>query len=239
MADIKTNLRLSFSLSLPASQKAETAAKHFVEKLGLKNTKVLSQQALDDSLTHFEVIAQSDNGITLDVDDVSEKKEPLENFPQINAFVREKFSRKFVILGGCLAKDTDALLLDTIFTMSGYLGDDGLERYPMFRATNYRTELSPKELGQAVAEKQADAVIVSKVSSQEDPVIVLRKFLRELECTEGIPKHLVKVCLGPRITDKLAKEIGYDAGFGPGTLPSQVAGYLVSEAARRIENPIF
>lgn len=237
MVDTKTNLRLSFSLSLPASQKAEAAARHFVEKLGLKNTEVLSQQALDDSLTHFEVMAQSDDELEIDGEGPSEKKEPaLDNFLEINAFVRKKFSRKFVILGMCLAKDTEALLLDTIFTMNGYLGDDGLERYPMFQAVNYRAELSPKEFLEVIAKKQADAVVISKVSSQEDPVVELRKFLREFEHAEGIPRHLVKVCLGPRMTDKIAKDIGYDAGFGPGTKPSQVAGYVVCEAAKRIEH---
>jgi len=33
---------------------------------------------------------------------------------------------------------------------------------------------------------------------------------------------------GPRIDHKLALELGFDAGFGPGTKPSDVAGYLVT-----------
>jgi beta-lysine 5,6-aminomutase beta subunit len=32
---------------------------------------------------------------------------------------------------------------------------------------------------------------------------------------------------GPRIDHKLALELGYDAGFGPGTKPSDVASFLV------------
>jgi beta-lysine 5,6-aminomutase beta subunit len=32
---------------------------------------------------------------------------------------------------------------------------------------------------------------------------------------------------GPRIDHKLALELGFDAGFGPGTKPSDVASYLV------------
>jgi beta-lysine 5,6-aminomutase beta subunit len=32
---------------------------------------------------------------------------------------------------------------------------------------------------------------------------------------------------GPRIDHKLALELGFDAGFGPGTKPGDVASYLV------------
>ena len=39
---------------------------------------------------------------------------------------------------------------------------------------------------------------------------------------------------GPRIDHKLALELGYDAGFGPGTKPSDVANYLVGEVLRRM-----
>jgi beta-lysine 5,6-aminomutase beta subunit len=39
---------------------------------------------------------------------------------------------------------------------------------------------------------------------------------------------------GPRIDHRLAQELGYDAGFGPGTRPSDVANYLVGEVLRRM-----
>ena len=38
---------------------------------------------------------------------------------------------------------------------------------------------------------------------------------------------------GPRIDHKLARELGYDAGFGPGTRPSQVASYVLQELLAR------
>jgi beta-lysine 5,6-aminomutase beta subunit len=31
----------------------------------------------------------------------------------------------------------------------------------------------------------------------------------------------------------LAKELGYDAGFGPGTKPARVAAFLLEEVGRR------
>ena len=53
-----------------------------------------------------------------------------------------------------------------------------------------------------------------------------RQGLREVQLILG----------GPRIDHKLARELGYDAGFGPGTRPSQVIGYIVQAmlAARGI-----
>jgi beta-lysine 5,6-aminomutase beta subunit len=38
---------------------------------------------------------------------------------------------------------------------------------------------------------------------------------------------------GPRISHEVARELGYDAGFGAGTTPDQVATYIVKELVRR------
>ena len=39
---------------------------------------------------------------------------------------------------------------------------------------------------------------------------------------------------GPRIDHRLAVELGYDAGFGAGTRPSDVASWLVGAVLRRM-----
>jgi len=38
---------------------------------------------------------------------------------------------------------------------------------------------------------------------------------------------------GPRISNAFAKELGYDAGFGPRTTPLEVAAFLAQEVVRR------
>ena len=45
--------------------------------------------------------------------------------------------------------------------------------------------------------------------------------------------RVLMICGGPRISHELAIELGYDAGFGAGTLPNQVASYIAAELARR------
>jgi len=53
---------------------------------------------------------------------------------------------------------------------------------------------------------------------------------------EGIREHVVLVCGGPRITNELAKELGYDAGFGPGKFAEHVATFMVKLLAARLAN---
>ena len=38
---------------------------------------------------------------------------------------------------------------------------------------------------------------------------------------------------GPRVTHQMALECGFDAGFGTGTKPSEVASYIVEELIKR------
>jgi beta-lysine 5,6-aminomutase beta subunit len=41
------------------------------------------------------------------------------------------------------------------------------------------------------------------------------------------------ICGGPRISNELAKELGYDAGFGAGTYADIVATYFIKEIVKR------
>ena len=50
---------------------------------------------------------------------------------------------------------------------------------------------------------------------------------------EGKRGQVILACGGPRVTNELAKELGYDAGFSKGTLPHHLATYLVREVAAR------
>jgi beta-lysine 5,6-aminomutase beta subunit len=38
---------------------------------------------------------------------------------------------------------------------------------------------------------------------------------------------------GPRISHELAKELGYDAGFGPGSYAENVASFAIDEWIKR------
>ena len=59
--------------------------------------------------------------------------------------------------------------------------------------------------------------------------------LIELLEAEGLRDKLIVCCGGPRITHELAKELGYDAGFGMNTFADNVASYIAEELVRRIK----
>ncbi len=57
--------------------------------------------------------------------------------------------------------------------------------------------------------------------------------LVELLEAEGLRDKLILVCGGARITYELAKELGFDAGFGPKKYAEDVASFAVQELVRR------
>jgi beta-lysine 5,6-aminomutase beta subunit len=127
--------------------------------------------------------------------------------------------------------------IDAIMNMKGFAGDYGLERYPAFEARNLGSQVENAALARRCVEAGADAVLVSQVVTQRD---VHRENARQLidELGRlGYRERVIALLGGPRIDHKLALELGYDAGFGPGTRPSDVANYLVGEVLRRLGKP--
>jgi beta-lysine 5,6-aminomutase beta subunit len=57
--------------------------------------------------------------------------------------------------------------------------------------------------------------------------------LVEMVEAEGKRGQMILACGGPRVTNELAKELGYDAGFSKGTYPNHLATFLVRELAAR------
>jgi beta-lysine 5,6-aminomutase beta subunit len=117
--------------------------------------------------------------------------------------------------------------------MKGYNHDYGLERYPQMRAHNLGAQVSPAHLVQKAVDVHADALLVSQTVTQRDAH--LRNFteLVELLEAEGLRQRFVLVAGGPRVSHDLALELGYDAGFGPGTLPSHVASFVLERLLTR------
>ena len=57
--------------------------------------------------------------------------------------------------------------------------------------------------------------------------------LVELLEAEGLRDKMILVCGGARISHELAKELGYDAGFGMNTYADDVASFIAQEFDRR------
>jgi beta-lysine 5,6-aminomutase beta subunit len=87
-------------------------------------------------------------------------------------------------------------------------------------------------------ELNADVLLVSQIVTQKGVHITNLTELVELVEAEGLRDRFILICGGPRITHELALELGYDAGFGPGTLAPQVASYFVQEIHNRMTRGI-
>lgn len=228
-------VQLSFTLPVPAGDKAKVAAELFCGKMRLRNAKIIHMEAMSENFTFFVAYAQSDVEVDYARIHVPRLEYPQYSFDDINDLLKKRLKRKLVVLGACIGSDAHTVGIDAIFNMKGYLGDYGLERYPMMEAINLRAQVDVDVLVQKIIEKKADAVLVSRVVTQRDEHIVqLKKFLDALAANPDVPKNLIKICGGPRLDHKTAIEIGYDAGFGQGTKPGQVASYLTTEIFKRL-----
>ena len=72
----------------------------------------------------------------------------------------------------------------------------------------------------------ADAVLVSKVVTQREVHKEDARALIESAKAAQIFEKTMWLFGGPRVDHKTALELGFDAGFGPGTKPSDVANYI-------------
>jgi beta-lysine 5,6-aminomutase beta subunit len=227
-------IQLSFTLPVASSEKAKEAAKLYCEKLGLKDVKVAAVERAADAYTFFVVYARSAvvlDYAELDVPEIVIKKL---GFDSLNAMIEEKIARRVVVFGACTGTDTHTVGIDAILNMKGFAGDYGLERYPWFEAFNLGSQVPNADLIRKAKEKNADAILVSQVVTQRDVhKDNSRQFIEEAK-KQGVHKKMTLLLGGPRVDHKLAIELGFDAGFGPGTKPSDVANFVVHQVLQRM-----
>ncbi len=152
---------------------------------------------------------------------------------EVEQYIKDNIKRNVVIVGACTGTDAHTVGIDAIMNMKGYAGHFGLERYEGIDAYNLGSQVPNEELVAKAIELEADAILVSQVVTQKDVHIPNLTELVELLEAEGIRDDIILVCGGPRISHELAKELGYDAGFGPGTFAEDVATFIVMEMVKR------
>jgi len=226
-------VQLSFVLPVEPGDRAREAATQVARKMGLDGVHVAAMERAAVGYTFFVVYGRTDAAVDLAAIDVPEVKSAKLGFDELNALVARELGRRVVVLGACTGSDAHAVGIDAIMNMKGFAGDYGLERYPGFDARNLGSQVENAALARACRDAGADAVLVSQVVTQRDVHREnARAFLDELGRL-GIRDRLVTVLGGPRIDHRLALELGYDAGFGPGTRPSDVANYIVGRVLAR------
>lgn len=226
-------VQLSFTLPIAHSAKAPDVGKRLVESIGFKSVEIAECKPIDSTFTFYVAYGRTDAGI--DPDEVRGDYLEVEamDFAGVNAFIRERMGRKLVVVGAAIESDAHTVGIDAILNMKGFAGHYGLERYQEIDAVNLGAQVPAEVLATRALELRADALLVSQIVTQKDVHVQNLTKLIELLEAERIRERFLLVVGGPRISNAFAKELGYDAGFGPRTSPLDVAAYLAQEIVRR------
>jgi len=227
-------IQLSFVLPVPCSEKAKEAAATVAKKLGLSH--VLVAKA-GEGYSFFVVYGRTHMQLDYNAIEVPEVVHRKHGFDELNEAIRRDLGRRIVVIGACIGTDSHTTGIDAIMNMKGFAGDYGLERYPMFRAVNLGSQVEPEKLVARAKEEGADAVLVSKVVTQREVHKEDARALIDAARQQGIFDKTIFLFGGPRVDHKTALELGFDAGFGPGTKPSDVANYIYYRLLERMGRP--
>jgi beta-lysine 5,6-aminomutase beta subunit len=226
-------VQISFTLPIEDGEKALYAAIGLAKKMGIKDPSVVHHQSLDKEFTFFIIYGE----IIHTIDLTKIKIESLELKPmsmdEINEFIKEHFGRKLVVIGATTGTDAHTVGIDAIMNMKGFAGHYGLERYEMIEIYNLGSQVTNEEFIKKVINFNADVLLISQTVTQKDIHVKNLTNLVDLLEAEGLREKVILICGGPRITNELAKELGYDAGFGPGTYAEMVASFFIHELANR------
>ncbi len=227
-------VQLSFTLPVEWSEAADEAARQLVARMGFSDVSVVEGRAIATGFSFFVVYASTPHAIDVSAIKAPSARTHAMSMEEIDAFVAERIGRKVRIAGACIGTDAHTVGIDAILNMKGYKGDYGLERYHMFETYNLGSQVATEDLVRFTKERQIDALLASQVVTQKGSDVRNFTELAELLEAEGLRDRVVLICGGPRVTNLMASELGYDAGFGRGTLPSEVAAFVVTALAERV-----
>lgn len=226
-------VQLSFTLPVKFGPRAKKAAEVYVSKLNFEDVSVVHAQKIAANFTYFVVYAKAIPFMDYSRIKATEVAVTEMDFEQINKLIKTKLNRPLCVVGATIGTDAHTVGIDAIINMKGYNQNYGLERYPEIRAYNMGAQLPCDVLLKKALEVNADAILVSQTVTQKDAHIRnFTEFVELLEA-ENMRSRFLLVAGGPRVTNDLAIELGYDAGFGPGTVPSQVASFVITKILER------
>ncbi len=219
-------VQLSFTLAVLPGDRAREAAKRFAEAHGLRDPLVTAMEQCAKEHTYFVVYGHSEHTVDLAAIHVEELSARPLTHDEIDAKAKP-IGRKIVVVGACTGSDAHTVGIDAILNYKGFAGEKGLESYKCFDAHNLGAQVENNELAERAKALGADAILVSQVITQRNCHKENAAALVDLLRRQGVRDRFVLLLGGPRIDHQLAVDLGFDAGFGPGTKPAVVASYLV------------
>jgi beta-lysine 5,6-aminomutase beta subunit len=228
-------MQLSFTLPVPAGDQAREAARLYLEKMGLRNVQVVWMEPMGEGFAFFVAYGHATQTLNFETIRIPKPEFAILPFDDLVKLARERIRRKIVVIGATTGTDAHTVGIDAILSVKGVAGDRGLEYYPIFRVVNLRAQVSNEDLVRHAAEHKADAILVSQLVTQQNRHLQnLKELVPLIRQEKRLASHLLKIVGGPRMDHRTARSVGFDAGFGPGTKPSEVANYIVHELVRRI-----
>lgn len=227
-------IQLSFTLPVPAGDEAIEAAKLLIKQMGLENPQVVFYKELTPGFTFFNCYGSCTHSVDYTVIHVPKVESTTWDMEETDTFIKENIGRQIRVLGASTGTDAHTVGIDAIMNMKGYAGHYGLERYEMIEALNMGSQVPNEEFIAKAIEFKADVLLVSQTVTQKDVHIKNLVELVELLEAEGLRDKVILACGGPRLSHELAKELGYDAGFGMNTYANDVASFIAQEMNRRI-----
>lgn len=231
MNDGKT--QVSFTLPIPCGNEAIEAAKQLMKKMGFENPQVVFYKELTAGFTFFNCYGSCVHTVDFTTIHVPKVEATTWDMHQTDEYIKENIGRKLVVVGASTGTDAHTVGIDAIMNMKGYAGHYGLERYEGFEAYNLGSQVPNDEFIAKAIELKVDALLVSQTVTQKDVHIQNLVELVEMLEAEGLRSKVILCCGGPRINHELAKELGYDAGFGMNSYADDVASFIAQEFVRR------
>jgi beta-lysine 5,6-aminomutase beta subunit len=202
--------------------------------MGFTDVQVVDGRRIATGFSFFVVYASTPQSIDFSAIKAPSAKTHAMSMEEVDAFVHERVGRKIRIAGACIGTDAHTVGIDAILNMKGYKGDYGLERYHGFEVFNLGSQVAVEDFVRFAKDHAVDALLASQVVTQKGSDVTNFTALAELLEAEGLRERVVLICGGPRVTNLMASELGYDAGFGRGTVPSEVAAFVAVTLADRL-----
>lgn len=226
-------VQLSFTLPVALDDNSKEAARRLALAMGLSEPAVSHAADMGQGFSFYIVYGQCQHRVDLSTIQVAKPEFEVLDKDAVDARIAQRIGRKLVVIGACIETDAHTVGIDAIMNMKGYNGHKGLESYHQIRAINLGAQVDCEDLVLRAIKEQADVILVSQVVTQKNIHLDNLTRLTDMLEAEGLRDQIILVVGGPRISHELAKELGYDAGFGPGSYAENVASFVVDEWLKR------
>ena len=226
-------VQVSFTLPVALDENSKEAARQLALQMGLEEPSVVHSEDMGQGFSFYVVYGQCKHRVDMARIKVAKPEFAVLDKDAINTKIASTMGRKMVVVGACIETDAHTVGIDAIMNMKGFNGHKGLESYHEVRAINMGAQVDSEDLVARAIEEKADVILVSQVVTQKNIHLDNLTRLSDILEAEGLREKVILVVGGPRISHELAKELGFDAGFGPGSYAENVASFAIDEWNKR------